>query len=363
MKPHAACRAMRHAPPQTQHSKMQLHPIAQAMPRPQPVQTEEARASEGGKSSGPRSPAERIKADRFSRFDNMPMPTPSGQSKLLESLPRVEKRGFDVEAKLFNQMNKEFELALSKTSGRRSSKGGSRSARGTNALDVSIDQRSKPTTVGPLLSNRSMKGGLEKLSTSGPSSGAGMEMNKRAVLPSISTVQQVPDECSSQRGGDGELVRTVSEVHAMLPEEYKELKQMMELHRDLKSQMARNKEQISRLQESGDGGEMMDLLRQQASHVVMMMKDVLSRMEEYPEELWALYGAVEAYEQCSDNMNKLIQTGAVVLSPSADGEQSLGPTTVPEFEEALVDIYSHILGAVQNFLAVVPADGEDASRE
>merc|ERR1711998_622588 len=143
-------------------------------------------------------------------------------------------------------------------------------------------------------------------------------------------------------GAEQGQVRSLEEVHAMLPTEINELKQMMELHRDLKSQMARNKQQIARLQESGDDSEMMDLLRQQSSHVVMMMKDVLDRMESYPEELWALYGAVEAYEKCYENMEAVKNSGPETKR-SLQSEGSLkGPQTVEDYHGALVDIYSHI---------------------
>merc|ERR1712023_534229 len=121
-------------------------------------------------------------------------------------------------------------------------------------------------------------------------------MKTKMVLPAIPAGNPQADTqevCSSQGASQGQQVRTIPEVNAMLPQDFHELKQMMELHRDLKGQMARNKDQIARLQESGsEDAEMMDLLRQQSSHVVTMMKDVLDRMESYPEELWALYGAV-----------------------------------------------------------------------
>merc|ERR1711924_76905 len=106
----------------------------------------------------------------------------------------------------------------------------------------------------------------------------------------------------------------------------------------------------------GDG-EMMALLRQQSAHVVAMMKDVLDRMESYPEELWALYGAVEAYEKCHENMEALSQpgrTGEEEPPESVDGLQG-APHTLEQHREALMDIYSHILEGVQTFLAVAPS--------
>jgi len=279
-------------------------------------------------------------------------PAPGDQTRLLDGLPKVERRGFDVEAKLFQQVQKEYEEARKK-----------------KTLNFDITDRSKHNAVGPLLAAKreSSSAPLEKIAKSaiaglgltGAADDSKLEMNKKSVLPCIPTTQ-ANDACSSQPAeastnngneGAGRSLRSVAEVHSMLPVEYSELKQMMELHRELKSQMARNKEQIQKLQEqtsgeeAGEGGEMMDLLRQQSSHVVMMMKDVLDRMESYPEQLWALYGAVEAYEQCSNNRGKLENNEAIKAK-----EDSLGPSTVQEHEEALADIYSHILEAVNNFL-------------
>ena len=134
----------------------------------------------------------------------------------------------------------------------------------------------------------------------------------------------------------------------MLPEEFGQLREMMDLHRDLKGQMTRNKEQLANLGEQDN--EMTELLRKQSSQVVMMMKSVLDQMESYPEELWALYGAVEAYEKCYSNMDK-VKTGQEITDAAEDG---LGPKSIDEHKEALSDIYSHILESVQAFLQLPP---------
>jgi len=139
--------------------------------------------------------------------------------------------------------------------------------------------------------------------------------------------------------------RTIEEVHAMLPAEYTAVREMMELHQDLKKQMARNKEQITRLQGSPEGAEMVDLLLQQSSHMVSMMKDTMEQMQSYPEEIWAMYGAVEAYEQCWGNMQKLMRGESLSDAPE-------GVETVEEHEEALSDIYSHIIEVVASFLSL-----------
>lgn len=263
---------------------------------------------------------------------------------LLAKLPKVERGGFDVEAKLFQQVQKEYEQALAKK---------------RNMFDI-VD-RAKHNAVRPLLAQTAFKPSAVKAedakATAGLPSLAGSDnstlklgMNSKMVLPSIPAASHCDQAaCSSQDAGGEEVqVRTVQDLQAMLPEEFHELKQMMDLHRDLKAQMARNKEQITKLQGSGDDGEMIDLLRQQASHVVMMMKDVLDRMESYPEELWALYGAVEAYEKCYENM-QILQSGGEVATVTSE---ELGPRTLEEHRDALVDIYSHVLEGVQTFLAV-----------
>jgi len=259
--------------------------------------------------------------------------TSMGQNKLiLDNLPKVERGGFDVEAKIFHQVQKEYEEALAKK---------------RNMFDIA--DRAKHTAVIPLLSRQPGQGSEKKAAQ--PKLG----MSSKMVLPSIPTGDPegtspgdgAPDGCSSQAGPDTS-VKTLEEVHKLLPEDFHELKQMMELHHDLKSQMARNKEQMARMQETGSGedNEMMDLLRKQISHVVMMMKDVLDRMESYPEQLWALYGAVEAYEKCSDN-TALLEAGQALKSSS----EELGPQSLEEHHEALRDIYSHILEGVHAFLA------------
>ena len=91
-----------------------------------------------------------------------------------------------------------------------------------------------------------------------------------------------------------------------MPPEYAELKQMMELHTDLKSQMSANRAKLQEIKDTeGEDCDVLKLLREQvlvevdklcrgthfagqAAHVVAMMKDVLERLESYPEELWAL---------------------------------------------------------------------------
>lgn len=273
----------------------------------------------------------------------------AGNKALLGSLPKVERRGFDVEAKLFQQVQKEFEQTL---------------ARKRDMFDI-LD-RAKHNAVIPLAKH---PGQLSKLGppqgTLKSDTGTKLNMKTKMVLPAIPAGNPQADTqevCSSQGASQGQQVRTIPEVNAMLPQDFHELKQMMELHRDLKGQMARNKDQITRLQESGsEDAEMMDLLRQQSSHVVTMMKDVLDRMESYPEELWALYGAVEAYEKCYDNMESM-RDG----SPLNEGdEDAVGPQSIEEHREALDDIYGHILEGVQTFLAVSGAanrciDGEAA---
>lgn len=288
----------------------------------------------------------------------VPKPAPGAQSKLLDSLPKVERRGFDVEAKLFMQVQKEYEEARTK-----------------KKTFVELGDRAKHTAANPLLARSLPRHEAPAPASSSAADGRGgglligaadtnkleMKMKTMSVLPSIPTATHPQEGCSSQQqgpGGAGEepVIRSVAEVHAMLPAEYSELKQMMELHRDLKGQMARNKEQMARLQESTESsGEMMDLLRQQSSHVVMMMKDILDRMESYPEELWALYGAVEAFEQCSENRERLLLNRD--SGDSGPEESNLGPTTVQEHEEALDDIYSHILEAVENFLNLAAGNG------
>jgi len=195
---------------------------------------------------------------------------------------------------------------------------------------------------------------------------------KRAVLPDITHKEQEEPApasicgsqhapasiCGSQHAAgasasslEGE-VKSVEEIQLLLPAEFVELRNMMDLHRELKGQMGKNKEQLAGLGE--EDKEMSDLLRSQASHVVGMMKDVLDQMESYPEELWALYGAVEAYEKCHGDMGRLV---AGELGREEGDSASLtdhGPTTEVEFREALVDIYSHILETVQGFLRLPP---------
>jgi len=61
--------------------------------------------------------------------------------------------------------------------------------------------------------------------------------------------------------------------------------------------MSSNRAKLQELKDvEDDESGVLGLLREQASHVVSMMKDVLVRLEGYPEELWAMYGTVEAYE-------------------------------------------------------------------
>jgi len=153
-------------------------------------------------------------------------------------------------------------------------------------------------------------------------------------------------ECHGNQVPEGGDVKSIEEVKTMLPEEFSQLREMMDLHRELKGQMTSNKEKLASLGEQDN--EMTSLLRQQSSHVVNMMKNVLDQMESYPEELWALYGAMEAYEKCFSNMDK-VKNGEEI-SPVEGG--GLGPTTVEEHREALLDIYSHILESVQGFLAL-----------
>jgi len=182
-------------------------------------------------------------------------------------------------------------------------------------------------------------------------------------IPGGARIDEAPGEAESSDGEaeeagpalDGEQgeaeqeaeqnTRTIEEVHAMLPAEYTAVREMMELHQDLKKQMARTKEQITRLQGSPEGAEMVDLLLQQSSHMVSMMKDTMEQMQSYPEEIWAMYGAVEAYEQCWGNMQKLMRGESLSDAPE-------GVETVEEHEEALSDIYSHIIEVVASFLSL-----------
>lgn len=114
--------------------------------------------------------------------------------------------------------------------------------------------------------------------------------SKFSVLPGISEKAHKPAESP---GG----AKDMEQVEGMMPSEYLELKQMMALHEDLKGQMASNRQKLTELKQAeGEDNGVLKLLREQATHVVAMMKDVLSRLETYPEELWALYGTVEAYE-------------------------------------------------------------------
>ena len=99
---------------------------------------------------------------------------------------------------------------------------------------------------------------------------------------------------------------------------------------------------------------MSELLRSQAAHVVAMMKDVLDQMESYPEELWALYGAVEAYEKCHGDMMCLL-AGEGGRCRTAEEQEEQGPQSQLEFHEALADIYSHILETVEAFLSLPSA--------
>ena len=191
----------------------------------------------------------------------------------------------------------------------------------------------------------------------GPKTGvSGMDLmkmggKKRMVLPNINDKAE-PEPVPLEEEGCGSQsveIKSIASVHSMLPAEFSELRNMMDLHRDLKQQMTKNKEQLAALGE-GDS-EMTELLRSQSSHVVGMMKDVLDQMESYPEALWALYGAVEAYEKCHCNMEK------VAAGEEAEEQAMPGPKTLDEHQAALSDIYSHILEAVEDFLNLDTPEG------
>eukprot|EP00656_Telonema_subtile_P005319 TRINITY_DN12416_c0_g1_i4.p1 TRINITY_DN12416_c0_g1~~TRINITY_DN12416_c0_g1_i4.p1 ORF type:complete len:276 (+),score=84.61 TRINITY_DN12416_c0_g1_i4:179-1006(+) len=124
------------------------------------------------------------------------------------------------------------------------------------------------------------------------------------VLPGIAAEKHV-----APAGERSVCPKTMKEVERVLPADYFELKQMMDLHSELKSQMAANRAKLTEIKEvEGDDAGVLALLREQASHVVSMMKDVLARLESYPEELWALYGTAEAYQGCLAEGNQAAQT-------------------------------------------------------
>jgi len=165
----------------------------------------------------------------------------------------------------------------------------------------------------------------------------GPEYRLRAIsgkYPQLIKPRKTPQKhqlSSPTRGpAASDSIRTLDEVHALLPPEYFELKQMMDMHCELKSQMASNRSKIAEYKDvEDDGSDVSALLREQASHVVSLMKDVLVRMEAYPEELWALYGTLEAYE---------------------------GGLTENASQDDMMELYSQILVYSAAFLAVSKAD-------
>lgn len=196
--------------------------------------------------------------------------------------------------------------------------------------------RAKQTGLQPLAPRLIKTSPLPAGVVGGPSSPGGLGTRKFSVLPNISTAAAGNNKsgpaspvapspgASSPSKGESYCPRTLEEVEAVLPPEYFELKQMMELHMELKSQMSSNRAKLQELKDvDDDESGVLGLLREQASHVVSMMKDVLARLEGYPEELWAMYGTVEAYE---------------------------GGLAEDSTSTALLELYSQLLVHVQAFL-------------
>jgi len=209
------------------------------------------------------------------------------------------RESFEADDRRFKDLQATFNAAMSKPS-----------------LDLD-PSRAKQTGLQPLAPRLIKTSPLPAGMVGGPTSPGGMGSGasrkftgKFSVLPSISTAvagnrsgpssPAAPSPAGSPNKGEkGEVYcpRTLDEVESVLPSEYFELKQMMELHMELKSQMSSNRAKLQELKDvEDDESGVLGLLREQASHVVSMMKDVLVRLEGYPEELWAMYGTVEAYE-------------------------------------------------------------------
>jgi len=203
------------------------------------------------------------------------------------------RESFEADDRRFKQLQATFNAAMSKPI-------------------IEIDEsRAKQTGLQPLaprlIKTSPLPAGVAGASNSPGSTALGMS-RKFSVLPSItasgnisgpsSPLQQSPNGPRSPNGQtENYCPRSLAEVEAVLPSEYFELKQMMELHVELKSQMSSNRAKLQELKDiDDDDSGVLALLREQASHVVSMMKDVLARLECYPEELWAMYGTVEAYE-------------------------------------------------------------------
>lgn len=164
---------------------------------------------------------------------------------------------------------------------------------------LDLASRAKHTYIGELKTSAGSVGALPQ--------GLSKVGSKFDVLPAITAKPDTPKSKVVSPDANTEYCpRSVEEVEKMMPPEYAELKQMMELHTDLKSQMSANRAKLQEIKDTeGEDCDVLKLLREQAAHVVAMMKDVLERLESYPEELWALYGTMEAYEAClADEGNK-----------------------------------------------------------
>lgn len=243
------------------------------------------------------------------------------------------RESFDADDRRFKELQATFNAAMSKPS-----------------LDLD-PSRAKQTGLQPLAPRLIKTSPLPAGMVGGPTSPGGMGSGgmsrkftgKFSVLPSISTAvagnrsgpssPAAPSAANSPSKGETYCPRTLDEVESVLPSEYFELKQMMELHMELKSQMSSNRAKLQELKDvEDDESGVLGLLREQASHVVSMMKDVLVRLEGYPEELWAMYGTVEAYE---------------------------GGLAEDTNSTALLELYSQLLVHVQAFLnatATVPTE-------
>jgi len=247
------------------------------------------------------------------------------------------RESFDADDRRFKELQATFNAAMSKPS-----------------LDLD-PSRAKQTGLQPLAPRLIKTCPLPAGMVGGPTSPGGMRSGvagmsrkftgKFSVLPSISTAvagnKSGPSSPAAPSPGNGHspskgevyCPRTLEEVESVLPSEYFELKQMMELHMELKSQMSSNRAKLQELKdvEEDDSG-VLGLLREQASHVVSMMKDVLARLEGYPEELWAMYGTVEAYE---------------------------GGLAEDTNSTALLELYSQLLVHVQAFLNATAAEATE----
>eukprot|EP00658_Telonema_sp_P-2_P056571 TRINITY_DN4502_c0_g1_i1.p1 TRINITY_DN4502_c0_g1~~TRINITY_DN4502_c0_g1_i1.p1 ORF type:complete len:272 (-),score=56.86 TRINITY_DN4502_c0_g1_i1:352-1167(-) len=211
-------------------------------------------------------------------------------------------RSFEDAARQFKDLQASFKAAMKEP--RRELSGLKKSSE-LKPIDYGLPKQYKLGKSSPLPQLPSA-GGLREKQSFGSTVGS-----KFSVLPGITAKPKPP------------CPQSMEEVEKMLPLEFFELKQMMTLHEDLKSQMASNRAKLTEFKDAeGEDGGVLKLLREQATHVVGMMKDVLTRLESYPEELWALYGTVEAFEGCVNGQD----------------------------EQSLPELYNQILLHVQAFL-------------